>query len=105
MADETPATADTGLPAVSLLANSYDLHALIAGAKHAEDLKTEKGREEALRDLPEKLALNQDVVKGLASTAVPEDTVVQETTDAQGDKVVAPVSKPDATATTGATKD
>jgi hypothetical protein len=82
----------TGFPPVPLLANSYDLQSLEKATLAAEAISDDTKRAEAFGKLATDHALNQDVLNGLNSPAVPEGTKLETVEDALGREVEVPVA-------------
>lgn len=98
MADKTnttPATSEpstAGFSPVPLLSNSYNFQELLKASDHIDSLKTDEGQSEALGKIATKSASLQDVIKGIEAPAIPEGTVMAETTDSTGRETTAPVA-------------
>jgi len=84
MSDAELLAPDTGLPPIPLLANSYSLPDLMKASDHVVELKTERGREENMANMAEKLALNQDVLAGLTQPALPPEHILRNVEDSSG---------------------
>jgi hypothetical protein len=88
---DTSTAATESTDAIPLLANSYNFGALEKASHHAANLKDPDKRNAALAKIAEEKALNQDVIEGRNSPAVPEGQKLAQTVDAQGREVTAPV--------------